>query len=89
MNSNLITILGIIGIIHFFLALFTTIELWEFPLIKFIKKILWLVVIWLIPIIGVILFRNKYSIGWASGSSGINESATGGFNRQDNGNSED
>ncbi len=64
MKLSLIHFLSSIGIIHVAIAIFTTKELFEYPLIKKQTKPYWFVLIWLIPIVGAILFRNYYKLGW-------------------------
>mgnify|MGYP001820872114 FL=1 len=77
MNSNLIFYIGAISGAHIIFALITAKELIDHPLIAKASKAFWLIVIFSIPFLGAILFRNLYKFGWGSGRAHSDEPGAG------------
>lgn len=70
METN--TIIGLIGITVLLLIFFNglaTKELIDYPLCSQSKKILWFLLIWFVPILGLIIVHRVLKIGWASSST--------------------
>ncbi len=64
-----LTITGIPLLLHLALAFFASMEVANYPLFKFKQKILWQIIVWLIPILGTFLLHRKIELGWGSGKS--------------------
>ena len=67
MDSGLTLLIGSILVFHALLALFTIHELIEHPLINKTIKSIWFLVIWLIPFVGVAVFRKRYKLEKVTG----------------------
>jgi len=66
-------LLIILGLNYCF-AFMLTIELGSFELLERSTKVLWLIFIWLIPILGPLIMHRYLKIGWAKGrNSGGND----------------
>jgi len=77
MNTNLILFIGVIVGAHIIFAFIIAIELIDHPVISMASKAFWLIVIFSIPFLGAIVFRNFYKLGWGSGSSHCEEPGAG------------
>lgn len=70
-------LLGLVAIIHFFTAMLATFEVADYPLFTIKQKIVWQLVLWLVPILGALLVHNKLDLA-NKGGSGIGGTGTGG-----------
>ena len=67
MEKGLILLIGSVLVIHAFLAIFTMQELIEHPIINKASKLFWFLIIWLIPFVGVAVFRKSYKLEKTTG----------------------
>lgn len=63
-EMEIIKLVGIAGVSHFLLAILFTIELKLIPFYSMLIKIFWFFIIWMLPVIGVILFHLSARQGW-------------------------
>ena len=70
-----LAIVGIPLLLHLALAFFASMEVTNYPLFKSRQKVLWQIIVWVIPILGTFLLHKKIKLGWGSG-----ESSNGGDN---------
>lgn len=55
-------IIGLVTLAHLFMAYFVSIELADYPLINKFNKLIWYVIIWLLPVVGTLLAYRKLRI---------------------------
>ncbi len=86
MSGNIYyTIFSILMIAHIFMAFFVSVEIRDYPLIPKIRRVKWLMTVWLLPVIGTIWARKKLGLKWVSGSSSGGDVTTGGYSGTDSG----
>ncbi len=71
-------LLGLFGCIHLLIASLSTIELKELPPLVLPNKLIWLFIIWFLPLIGTYLFHKKANIKIQGGASTRGDCSTGG-----------
>ena len=63
---------------HIFLGVYLTTEITDYPLFNTGQKVIWLVVVWVLPIIGIIVASRKIGLKWSLGKPGEGGSSYGG-----------
>lgn len=63
-ENEIIKILEFIGILHLVLALLSMLELKLIPFYTPTVKVLWFILIWMLPLIGPVLFHLAARYGW-------------------------
>lgn len=68
-------LIGLIALAHLFMAYFISIELSDYPLLNKSKKVLWYLIIWLLPVVGPLLAYRKLNIksGSPASAGGTNQ----------------
>ena len=66
--SGMWTLLMLVAIAHFFLAMLATSEVANYPLFNLKQKVIFQLILWLIPIAGTLFIHKKLGIGWGGGS---------------------
>ena len=61
---EIINVLAIIGVSHLLLAALSMVELKLIPFYTRSEKKLWFIKIWMMPLIGSLLFHQKAKSGW-------------------------
>ena len=60
----IVIILGVVGLLHLFIAIIATKDLIEYPLFSTQKKYFWFSLIWLLPFIGSNLYHRSVGYDW-------------------------
>jgi len=54
----------IVALLHLILAVLAMVELKFIPFYKSLSKYFWFIIIWLIPILGTLIFHSIAKFGW-------------------------
>jgi hypothetical protein len=86
MNSQtLYWLVGIVLVVHVLLAFATTSEVKTNPSLTRLRKVLWLAMVWLFPVIGSVLAHTALGLKWGSVSMDGHDptGGTGGYDGND------
>jgi len=75
--SSLYSVLSILLLIHLVLSFYTTKEILELPIYTKSKKTLWVIIIWLVPLFGIMSARNKLELEKTNITSNSKSSVNG------------
>jgi len=78
----------IVTVLHFFLAILDTSEVADYPLFNLKQKIMWPLILWLLPVIGTLLVHKKLNLGWRARSGTKGDVTTGGYGSEGRGGSD-
>jgi len=79
LSIGAIEAIAVVTLGHCIMAFLTSMELKNSPFYSFKVKILWFILIWGMPVIGIVLFHKFSGVGWVKKDSPLGEgSSTGG-----------